>query len=187
MAQGGHPLQTAAQGTPPPGISTPAPPHQPPLSASEGIGGARGLGNLVRPESHPEPRGFPVQWADPGVKPAIKTLRSPRSPPRPLYFRGRARVCRGRAPRRVDRALFAPFHRPNLHTFLTIAITCYHRQWDYHTRTGPSLNVPVLPRGHIVALTSVHVCASLFHMGMPIRSRMSQSRRQTAPLARRVA
>ena len=38
-------------------------------SASEGIGGARGLGNLVRPESHPEPRGFPVQWADPGIKP----------------------------------------------------------------------------------------------------------------------
>ena len=33
--------------------------------------GARGLalGNLVRPESHPEPRGFPVQWADPGIKP----------------------------------------------------------------------------------------------------------------------
>ena len=28
------------------------------------------MGNLVRPESHPEPRGFPVQWADPGVKPA---------------------------------------------------------------------------------------------------------------------
>ena len=26
------------------------------------------MGNLVRPESHPEPRGFPVQWADPGVK-----------------------------------------------------------------------------------------------------------------------
>ena len=41
--------------------------HPPPRSASEGIGGARGLGNLVRPESHPEPRGFPVQWADPGV------------------------------------------------------------------------------------------------------------------------
>ena len=37
-------------------------------SASEGTGGARGLGNLVRPESHPEPRGFPVQWVDPGVK-----------------------------------------------------------------------------------------------------------------------
>ena len=39
--------------------------HPPPhYSASEGIGGARGLGNLVRPESHtrtpPEPRGFPV-------------------------------------------------------------------------------------------------------------------------------
>ena len=31
--------------------------HPPPRdSASEGIGGARGLGNLVRPESHPEPR-----------------------------------------------------------------------------------------------------------------------------------
>ena len=29
----------------------------------------RGLGNSVRPESHPEPRGFPVQWADPGIKP----------------------------------------------------------------------------------------------------------------------
>ena len=27
------------------------------------------MGNLVRPESHPEPRGFPVQWADPGIKP----------------------------------------------------------------------------------------------------------------------
>ena len=34
-----------------------------------GIGGARGLGNLVRPEPHPEPRGFPVQWADPVVNP----------------------------------------------------------------------------------------------------------------------
>ena len=45
------------------------PPHPPLQSTSEGIGGARGLGNLVRPESHPEPRGFPVQWADPGVKP----------------------------------------------------------------------------------------------------------------------
>ena len=32
---------------------------------SESVGGARGLGNLVRPESHPEPRGFQVQWADP--------------------------------------------------------------------------------------------------------------------------
>ena len=38
------------------------PPHPPPhYSASEGIGGARGLGNLVRPESHPEPRGFPAK------------------------------------------------------------------------------------------------------------------------------
>ena len=27
------------------------------------------MGNLVRPESHPEPRGVPVQWADPGIKP----------------------------------------------------------------------------------------------------------------------
>ena len=44
----------------------------PPLqSASEGIVGAPGLGNLARPESHPEPRHavFPVQWADPGIKP----------------------------------------------------------------------------------------------------------------------
>ena len=34
-------------------------------SASEGIGGARGLGNLVRPESHPEPHAVSrsVQWA----------------------------------------------------------------------------------------------------------------------------
>ena len=46
----------------------------------EGIGGARGLGNLVRPESHPEPRGFPVQWADPGIKPErlSVTMRSER-------------------------------------------------------------------------------------------------------------
>ena len=68
VVQGGHLPQTAAQGTPPPGISTPAPPHQPPLSASEGIGGARGLGNLVRPESHPEPRRmrFPGAVGRPG-------------------------------------------------------------------------------------------------------------------------
>ena len=32
------------------------------------------MGNLVRPESHPEPRGFPVQWADPGVKRVIDLL-----------------------------------------------------------------------------------------------------------------
>jgi hypothetical protein len=37
--------------------------------ASEGVGGARGLGNLVLAESHPEPRGFPVLWVDPGIKP----------------------------------------------------------------------------------------------------------------------
>ena len=54
--------------------------HPPPQSASEGIGGARGLGNLVRPESHPEPRGFPVQWADPGVKPAINPPIAPFGP-----------------------------------------------------------------------------------------------------------
>ena len=41
--------------------STVPPPHPPLQSASEGIGGARGLGNSVRPESHPEPRGFPVR------------------------------------------------------------------------------------------------------------------------------
>ena len=39
----------------------------PPLqSASEGIVGARGLGNLARPESHPEPRGFPGAVGRPG-------------------------------------------------------------------------------------------------------------------------
>ena len=56
-------LQTAAQWV--------TPPHPPLQSASEGIGGARGLGNLVRPESpaRPEPRGFLVQWSDPGIKP----------------------------------------------------------------------------------------------------------------------
>jgi hypothetical protein len=37
--------------------------HPPPRSASEGIGGARGLGNLVRPGSLPEPRGFPFPGA----------------------------------------------------------------------------------------------------------------------------
>ena len=76
---GGYPcmylLQAAAQARSHSARSTvpPPPPHPSrPLSlqsASEGIGGARGLGNLVRPESHPEPRGFPVQWADPGIKP----------------------------------------------------------------------------------------------------------------------
>ena len=76
--------------------------HPPPQSASEGIGGARGLGNLVRPESHPEPRGFPVQWADPGVKPAIKTLRSPRSAPPSCP------CCH------ESIGLFAPFHRPSV-------------------------------------------------------------------------
>ena len=68
--------------------STVTPPPHPPLqSASEGIGGARGLGNLVRPESHPEPRGFPVQWADPGVKLASKPSSLPVRP------RPRARVA----------------------------------------------------------------------------------------------
>ena len=38
-----------------------SPPHPPLQSASEGVGGARGLGHLVRLESHPEPRGFPVR------------------------------------------------------------------------------------------------------------------------------
>ena len=66
--------------------STVPPPHPPLQSASEGIGGARGLGlgNLVRPESHP---GFPVQWADPGVKLASKPSCLPVRP------RPRARVA----------------------------------------------------------------------------------------------
>ena len=71
--------------------STVPPPHPPLQSASEGIGGARGLGNLVRPESHPEPRGFPVQWADPGVKLASKPSSLPVRP------RPRARVATGRS------------------------------------------------------------------------------------------
>jgi hypothetical protein len=72
--------------------STVTPPPHPPLqSASEGIGGARGLGNLVRPESHPEPRGFPVQWADPGVKLASKPSSLPVRP------RPRTRVATSRS------------------------------------------------------------------------------------------
>ena len=57
----------------------------PPPSASTlfGVGRhrrARGLGSLVRPESLSEPRGFPVQWADPGIKPErlSVTMRSER-------------------------------------------------------------------------------------------------------------
>ena len=57
------------------------------------IGGARGLGNLVRPESHPEPRGFPVQWADPGVK----SFGDPSD--RPVRPSPRARVATGRSGR----------------------------------------------------------------------------------------
>ena len=49
-------------------------------SASESARGARGLGNLVRPESHPEPRGFPMQWVDPGVKLAHFSPVSPFDP-----------------------------------------------------------------------------------------------------------
>ena len=49
------------------------------------------MGNSVRPESHPEPRGFPVQWVDPGIKPAIK------SSDRPVRPRPRARVATGRS------------------------------------------------------------------------------------------
>ena len=57
---------------------TRSPIRPPPQSASEGIGGARGLGNLesaLTTESHPEPRAFPVQWADPEVKLASKPVR----------------------------------------------------------------------------------------------------------------
>ena len=54
-------------------VNRPPPPHPPLLSASEGIEGARGLGNLVRPESHPEPAtrfpGAVGRRADPGIKP----------------------------------------------------------------------------------------------------------------------
>ena len=67
--------------------------HPPLQSASEGIGGARGLGNPVRPESHPEPRGSPVQWADPGVK----SVGDPSD--RPVRPSPRARVATGRSGR----------------------------------------------------------------------------------------
>ena len=70
--------------------------HPPLQSASEGIGGARGLGNLVRPESHPEPaRGFfpgaCSEWADPVVNPASK----PSAPP--VRPRLRTHVATGRS------------------------------------------------------------------------------------------
>ena len=81
----GGPMGHSARSTVPP----------PPSASSVGVGRHRGsacgLGNSVRPESHPEPRGFPVQWADPGVKPAIKPS------DRPVRPRPRARVATGRS------------------------------------------------------------------------------------------
>ena len=71
-------LWAAASRDPPARQSRRTRSHPPLQSASEGIGGARGLGNLVRPESHPEPRGSPVQWADPVVNPASKPSVRPR-------------------------------------------------------------------------------------------------------------
>ena len=53
------------------------------------------MGNLVRPESHPEPRGFPVQWADPEVKLASKPSSLPVRPrPRTRVATSRSRVVR---------------------------------------------------------------------------------------------
>ena len=54
--------------------------HPPPQSASEGIGGARGLGNLVRPESHPEVNAC-LLWAaasrDPPARQSRRTCSHP--------------------------------------------------------------------------------------------------------------
>ena len=82
----GGPMGHSARSTVPP-----PPPHPPLQSASEGIGGARGLGNSVRLSPHPEPRGFPMLWADPGVKP----VGDPSD--RPVRPRPRARVATGRS------------------------------------------------------------------------------------------
>ena len=55
-------LWAAASRDPPARQSRRTRSHPPPQSVSEGIGRARGLGNFesALPESHPEPRGFPV-------------------------------------------------------------------------------------------------------------------------------
>jgi hypothetical protein len=63
----GGPMGHSARSTVPP----------PPSASSVGVGRHRGS-TWVRqfsppPESHPEPRGVPVQWADPGVKPVGDT------------------------------------------------------------------------------------------------------------------
>ena len=84
-------LDGGLEGPPPPGDGAVPVPIRLLCRRRKGVGGARGLGNLVRPESHPEPRGFPVQWADPGVKP----VGDPSD--RPVRPRPRARVATGRS------------------------------------------------------------------------------------------
>ena len=50
-------------------------------SASESTGGARGLGPGIQSAlCPPRARDFPVQWADPGVKPAINPPIAPFGP-----------------------------------------------------------------------------------------------------------
>ena len=59
------------------------------------------MGNLVRPESPPEPRGFPVQWADPVVSVGREAIASRSTPP--------SHPCC-----HEPIGLFAPFHRPSV-------------------------------------------------------------------------
>ena len=59
----------------------------------------RGLGNLVRPGSHPEPRRFTVQWADPVVSVGREAIASRSAPPS-------CSCCH------ESIGLFAPFCRP---------------------------------------------------------------------------
>ena len=72
------------------------------------LGGARRLGNLVRPESHPEPRGFPVQWrvGRPGGQAGDK------DPPIAPFGPALVPVLP-----RVDRTVRTPFHRPSVPMF----------------------------------------------------------------------
>ena len=96
-------LWAAASRDPPARQSRRTRSHPPPQSVSEGIGGARGLGNLVRPESHPEPRGFfPGAVGRSGGQAGDQILRSPRSTPPSC-------PCRS-----GSIGLFAPFHRPSV-------------------------------------------------------------------------
>ena len=135
---------------------------------------------LVRPESHPEPRGFPVQWADPWVKPAIK------SSDRPVRPRPRARVGTGRS----DCSVFAPFHRPSVPTckacysmrvlpyLLTNARVCSLRPCDV---ARVSATLPLVERGVINTLLS-HIGKGQSPLDAPHDHRMPRHAPVPAPL-----